>query len=125
MADHRRPKTAGTDMTPRAKGKRPAFADDVTIDRLTSMVLALAGEVSVLRERADTLEHLLEQAGIVGAGAVDEFVPDDQMEAEREQRRAAFLDRVLWIVRAGQEETSAGETDAAYAAIVASLNDDS
>ena len=45
--------------------------------------------------------------------------------AKREQRRAAFLDRVLWIVRAGQEETSAGETDASYAAIVASLNNDS
>ena len=111
-------------MTPKAKGKRPAFADDVTVDRLTSMVLALAGEVSVLRERADSLEHLLAEAGSLAPSAVDDFVPDAEMEAQRERRRAAFLDRVLWIVRAGQEETSAGDTDAAYAAIVASLNDD-
>jgi len=112
-------------MTAKAKGKRPAFDEDVTVDRLTSMVLALTAEVSVLRERADTLEHLLVQAGGLGPDAVDQFVPDSDQEAKREAERAALLDRVLWIVRAGQDEAAAGETDAAYDAVVASLKDGS
>jgi hypothetical protein len=111
-------------MTRKAKGKRPAFDEDETVDRLTSMVLALAAEVSVLRERADTLEHLLVASGGLEADAVDQFVPGLELEAKREAARAALLDRVLWIVRAGQEETAAGETDATYAAVVASLNED-
>ena len=44
----------------KAKGKRPSYASDPMVDHLVSMVAALATELSVARERADTLERLLE-----------------------------------------------------------------
>ena len=37
-------------MARKAKGKRPVYFDDPQIDKLLGIVLALAGEVSVLRE---------------------------------------------------------------------------
>ena len=41
-----------------ARGRRPYFFDDPNIDKLLAMIMALAGEVSVLPERLDTHEML-------------------------------------------------------------------
>lgn len=41
-----------------ARGRRPYFFDDPNVDKLLAMIMALAGEVSVLRERLDTHERL-------------------------------------------------------------------
>ena len=45
------------------KGKRPTYFDPAT-DRLLDMVLALAGEVSVMRDRMETVERLIEKHGL-------------------------------------------------------------
>jgi hypothetical protein len=54
-------------MAKTAKGKRPVYFEDPQVDKLLAMVIALTGEVSVLRERLDTLERLLETKDIVCA----------------------------------------------------------
>ena len=43
----------------KAKGQRPTFFDDPDTDKLVSMLMGLAGEVSVMRDRMDTIERLL------------------------------------------------------------------
>jgi hypothetical protein len=111
-------------MSAKAKGKRPQFADDPQIDRLLAMVTALAGEVAVLRERQDTLERLLHSAGALNVTAIEAYEPDETVLADRERWRAAFLDRVLWIVRAGLDEDAAGETAESYSDVVAGLSQD-
>lgn len=83
-----------------ARGKRPAFHDNPSIDRLVSIVLALTSEVSVLRDRVDTIELLGTQAGWLGEGTVDAFVPDQPTRERREAAREAYLDRVLHIMQA-------------------------
>lgn len=108
-------------MSGKARGKRPGFAADPNVDRLTAMVLALAGEVSVLRERVDTLERLLERSGSLTRAEIEAYRPDAAAAEERERWRAAFLDRVLWIVRAGEAEAVAGETPESYQAVVDAL----
>ena len=47
-------------MTRKAKGRRPTYFDDPENDKLLAIVMALAGEVSVLRDRLDTVERLAE-----------------------------------------------------------------
>ena len=42
----------------KAKGKRPSYFEDPAIDRTLSIVMAIAGEVAVLRERMDTIEQI-------------------------------------------------------------------
>lgn len=111
-------------MAEKAKGKRPAFSDDPQVDRLVAMVMALAGEVSVLRERLDTVERLLADTGALPADAIEAYEPSDAVLEEREQWRAAYLDRVLWIVRAGLDEDAAGETPESYEAVVKALGEE-
>ena len=82
-------------MLKRARGPRPTYFDDPQIDRLLSIVLALAEEVSVMRERLDTIERLAEEKGGITRAEIESFRPDERVDAEREAMREAFLERVL------------------------------
>ncbi|MBD2040946.1 hypothetical protein [Microcoleus sp. FACHB-672] len=86
-------------MAKKAKGKRPIYFDDPQTDKLLTIILALAGEVSVLHERLDTLERLTEAKGLVNLQEIETYEPDEQVAQEREQWRQAYLERVLRVVR--------------------------
>lgn len=91
-------------MAKKAKGKRPVYFDDPQLDKLLAIVLALAGEVSVLRERLDTLERLAEIKGVFLISEIEAYEADGQVAQEREQWRADYIARVLRVV---QEELDA------------------
>jgi hypothetical protein len=77
------------------KGRNPHFFKDPNIDRLIGVVMELASEVSVLRDRLDTHERLAGQSGVYDTKAVEEFVPSEEEAADRDARRSDFLDRIL------------------------------
>lgn len=92
----------------RAKGRRPDYFEDPAIDRLLSMVLALASEVSVLRERLDTVERLLERSGALRREDIERYVPDRAAGEERGLATKAMIARVM---RGLQQELEAMEAD--------------
>ena len=71
------------------------FFSDPDVDRLLSMVIALAGEVSVLRDRLDTHEKLAAQGTLPTAAEVEAFEASPELDAEREQWRSRYLRRVM------------------------------
>jgi hypothetical protein len=103
------------------RGKRPAFHDNAAVDRLVAMVLALTSEVSVLRDRLDTIETLGTRAGWLGDGAVDAHVPDLDERTRREARREAMIGRVLHILKEEIADLEGDETDDAYWATVGAI----
>ena len=82
----------------RALGKRPRFLDDPAVERVLSIAMAIAAELSVARERIDTLERLLAQRGILGAADIEAYVPDATVQAERNTWGRAYIARLLRIV---------------------------
>jgi hypothetical protein len=90
----------------KAKGRRPDFHDDPAIDRLVSLTMALVGEVSVLRERMDTVERLLEAKGSISQADIDGYVPDN---AAGDQRGLATRAYVARVMRGFQQEVEAME----------------
>lgn len=86
-------------MAKKAKGKRPVYFDDPQIDKLLAIAIALAGEVSVLRERLDTLERLAQAKGLLSIEEIETYQQDDQVAKEREQWRADYIARVLRVVQ--------------------------
>lgn len=109
-------------MIRRAKGKRPTFFDDPQIDKLLGIVMALAGEVSVLRERLDTVERLAEAEGLFRRAEVDAYQPDEAAAAEREAWRAEYIERVLRVVHQELEGIEKGETAESYEAAVRAVS---
>jgi hypothetical protein len=90
-------KSASTDK-PRgrpARYKRPQFFDSPETDMLLSMIIDLAGEVSVLRDRLDTHERLSVASGGFGPTDVDGYRADAADAAQRDEARSGYLRRVL------------------------------
>lgn len=81
-----------------AKGRRPYFFDDPSVDKLLAIIMALAAEVSVLRERLDTHERLAEGEIWPSASNLEQFTLDDVAQQQRAEGRAEFLKRILRVV---------------------------
>ena len=80
------------------KGDRPTYFSDPDVDRLLAMLLALAGELAVTRERLATVEKLLENRDVLAGRDVDEYEPDSEEASTRLQSHEAMIARILRIV---------------------------
>ena len=78
-----------------AKGKKPIYLDERASDNLMAMVLTLTQELSVLRDRLDTIEQLIEKNGLFTQEVIENFQPQKDSQYLRSERRSSLLDRVL------------------------------
>jgi hypothetical protein len=81
------------------KGKRPDFFDDPAVDRVLAIALAIAGEVSVLRDRVDSIERVAAAKGGFNKADVDAYEPPADVAQEREAWRQAYLNRIFHVIR--------------------------
>lgn len=88
----------------KAKGKRPAYFEDPAIDRTLSLVMALVGEVSVMRERMDTIERLLDAKGTINRAEIEGYTPD---QAAGKERGLITKDYIARIMRGVQQDMEA------------------
>lgn len=93
----------------KAKGKRPQYFDDPAIDRMLSIVMAIAGEVSVMRERLDTVERLLDAKGAISRTDIERYIPDRQAGIERGMLHKEYVARILRGVQQDMEALSEPE----------------
>jgi hypothetical protein len=107
----------------KAKGERPYFFDDPNVDRVVAMVMGLAGEVAVMRDRLDTIERLLDAAGTLRRPAIDTYKPSPGVAAERARWREGFLGEVLRIIEAELEGLASGDTSP-YTTAIATVEGD-
>jgi hypothetical protein len=99
-----------------AKGRRPFFFDDGNIDKLLAMIMALTGEVAVLRERLDTHERLARKGKKATPENIEKYSPDTVVEDAREAVRAAMLSRVFRIIAFNDDDRT--RSDANYQNLV-------
>ncbi len=79
------------------------FFDDPALDRAFGVLMALATEVYVLRNRQQALERLLEEAGMLDRAALDCEPSDEERRADADDR-AAFT-RGLMISLMGKQQS--------------------
>lgn len=95
----------------KAKGKRPAFFDDPATDRLLSILMAVAGELAVTRERLDTVERLLEASGHLDRAAIESYRPDRETGIERGRLQREYVSRIMRGVQQDMEALAEAEPD--------------
>ncbi|MYY09328.1 hypothetical protein GT204_10500 [Streptomyces sp. SID4919] len=71
------------------------FFQDPAIDKLLGLVMALAGETYVLRDRVRVLERLLTDGGTLAEGAAEAYVIPADAEGAWRTDRDAFFERLL------------------------------
>lgn len=86
----------------RAKGARPYYFNDPDSDRLLSIIMAVAMEHAVTRQRLDALERLIEAKGLLARGELESYAPSRAAEAERGAWTQEYIARILRFV---QQET--------------------
>jgi hypothetical protein len=86
---------AARTATRRAKGAQPHFFDDPNTDRLMTMIMNMAAEISVLRERLDSHEQVAAQKGAFSPADIEAYQPTDAVADAREAWRKTFIDRLL------------------------------
>jgi len=88
----------------KAKGKRPFYFSDPDVDRLLSMVMALAGELSVTRDRLDTLERVAAQKGLFSADDIESHELDQDALEARAQRHETLFREVTRVITSALED---------------------
>ena len=104
-----------------AKGKKPQYFSDPAIDKLLSIVISMAGELSVTRERLDTVERLLEEKKILTSSEIDHYQPPESVEAIRAGQRAQFIETLLRVIEAEFEEITRPDMPGSREEILKSL----
>ena len=74
---------------------QPNFFDDPASDQLMTFIIELASELSVVYDRVDTVERLLDTKGTISRADIEAYRAPDDVERERTARRDAFLKRVF------------------------------
>ena len=81
-------------MQKHSRGPGPVYFSE-EYDRLLKMTLSLIEEVSVLRDRIDSIERVAEEKGAFSAADVEGYRPDADVAAERDERRMRYIERML------------------------------
>ena len=89
-------------------GKRPYFFQDRDVDRLLSIVWAMAGELAVTRERLDTVERLLSRQSLISRADIDAYRPDHEAAEQRGQWHLDYIARLLRVLQQEVEEMQRG-----------------
>jgi hypothetical protein len=71
------------------------FFPEDQVDRLLGVVMELASELYVLRDRMRTLEQVLEQNGVLTADDLAGYTPSAEERAARLADRDALISRLL------------------------------
>jgi hypothetical protein len=103
-----------------AKGEPPQYFDDPDVGKLLSMVVALAGEMAVMRDRLDTVERLLDAGQPVTREALAGFAPDEAVRTERDAWRQQFLSIVFRVLHEERERVARG-ANSGYDEVVRSV----
>ena len=82
-----------------ARGKRPQFYAAPGLDEAMSMIMVLANELSVVRDRLDTVEKVAAAKGVMLDAEIEAFEPDQATLEARELRRQDFLARLFYLAR--------------------------
>lgn len=106
-----------------AKGQRPQFFDDPAVDKLLAMVMALAGEVAVLRDRNDTLERLIDQKGLVDRDEIESYKPSQEVREARDAWRAEYLSHILRVVDVGADDMGRNDVSEQWKKVMESVDD--
>ena len=85
------------------KRRLPIEGFSETEEALLQMVITLTSQVSVMRERLDTIESLLESSGSLSRDAIEKFAPETDDLARRDKLRSAIIAKVMQPIAAGLE----------------------
>jgi len=94
MTDKKSPSSIA-DLMVDPKRRKPNFIAQPNMDHVVDVVLRLAMEICVLRDRLDIHEKLAEEHGVGGTEAVENFQADEALTQLQAERRDKLIRRII------------------------------
>ncbi|HWU03689.1 MAG TPA: hypothetical protein VN222_13200 [Novosphingobium sp.] len=114
-----------TETLPRTvQGKRPDFFETPGVDDALSMILVLAEEMAVLRERLNSAEIVAARRGIDLAQEIEDLNLDEAILSEREGWRQGFYDRLFYLAKQRRSELEHKHSAQSYHQTIADIAKD-
>lgn len=88
------------------------------MDEAMSMIMVLASELSVLRDRLDTYETVMAEKGAVSRSDIEDHAPDDETLNRREADRQALFKRLFFVANKRTAELASSDTAGRYAEVL-------
>ena len=71
------------------------FLDDPIVDKVMKVVMALAREAYVTRDRLALIEKTLDEKGVLYSADLDNYNPTEEEQAAINERRDEFVNSIL------------------------------
>ena len=99
---------AATSPSKTAKRDEPELQlfQDPSTDRMAQMLLVMAAEMHVLRDRVKCMEFLLTARGVLAPAELDQFVPSPEQAQVLQQERDAFVSHLFEVLDGRAKSTS-------------------
>ncbi|MCE4552895.1 hypothetical protein [Pelomonas cellulosilytica] len=101
-----------------SRGKRPQFFTTSGMDEVMSMIIVLAQELSVLRDRVDAIERVSAAHGLDLAKEIEALVLDQEALDARELRRQQLFERLYYLVCKQAHELQQDESKQGYDQVI-------
>ena len=75
--------------------RRNDWLGDEMLDRMMNVIMGLAEELYVTRDRLQVMERVLENRGALNREELDRFEPDEEQQADILRDRDAFIQSIL------------------------------
>ncbi len=75
--------------------RRNDWLGDEMLDRMMNVIMGLAEELYVTRDRLQVMERVLESRGALNREELDRFKPDEEQQADILRDRDAFIQAIL------------------------------
>lgn len=100
--------TSASNPAKHAKREEPElnFFESPSIDRLAQMLLVMASELHVLRDRVRSLEFMLARRGELDIEALDRFTPTPAEAETLRRERDAFVAHLYEVIDGRAKSTS-------------------
>ena len=90
---------SGETLAKSARRRKEITGQSPGEEALLGMVAALTGELTITRERLDTLERLIEAAGVVPRSDIEAFEPTEAQAQERTGIRKRIIAKAFRPIR--------------------------
>ncbi len=92
-------------------GPEQSYFEDPAVDRLLAMVMTLASDLWVHKDRLFVLETMLAEQGVLAPGSLDRYELKEADAQRLAEARQAYVKALLDNVR-GREQSKSGPRDA-------------
>ena len=87
--------TAGNEAERPFKLPRPPQLDELTPDQVVAVLMRLAMEISVLRDRLRTHEQLLSRHDVLSSEDVESYTPSKDESAARQEASTRLIESII------------------------------